>query len=193
LTRKKKEPEHVYRAKKRAVEMLLEETPMYRIMEETGLNASVVGGLAGSLRSGMRAALLSKYGLAQAQETGSDEGSGEDEGGSIEVETPAPAPAPRGPGPLSIDLGLENLGVGPPPPPAAPGSELGPTESVIEVAGIPVGKKIRLTPKNLTLFDWFKARYGYEGGLSDFINDAIEDFFRSRGYTVKIVKEEEVH
>lgn len=69
---------------------------------------------------------------------------------------------------------------------------LGATETTIEVAGIPVSRKIILTPKNLALFDWFKAKYGYEGGLSDFINDCIEDFFRSRGYVLVVRKEEEI-
>ena len=72
-----------------------------------------------------------------------------------------------------------------------PSPALRPGEAIIEVEGVPVGTKIRLTPKSLLLFDWFKAKYGYEGDISDFINDAIEDFFRARGYKVLIVKEEE--
>ena len=76
-------------------------------------------------------------------------------------------------------------------PPSQGTGVLRPGEAIIEVEGVPVGTKIRLTPKSLLLFDWFKAKYGYEGDISDFINDAIEDFFRARGYEVMIVKKEE--
>jgi len=69
---------------------------------------------------------------------------------------------------------------------------LTPEEVVIEVEGIPVGRKIRLSPKNLMFYDWFKTKYGYEGDLSQFINDAIEDFFRSRNWVIKVVKEERI-
>jgi len=76
-----------------------------------------------------------------------------------------PSPAPRLP---RQDLAKERV------------IPLTPEEVVIEVEGIPVGRKIRLSPKNLMFYDWFKTKYGYEGDLSQFINDAIEDFFRSR-------------
>ena len=56
------------------------------------------------------------------------------------------------------------------------------------------GKKeqVNLTPANMTMIQWFTTKYGFEGDLSDFINDAIEDFFRSRNWRIKIVQEEPV-
>ena len=69
---------------------------------------------------------------------------------------------------------------------------LAPEEVILEVEGIPVGRRIRLSPKNLMFYDWFRTKYGYGGDLSDFINDAIDDFFKSRNWTIKVVKEEEI-
>jgi len=67
-----------------------------------------------------------------------------------------------------------------------------PGEGIVEIEGFPVGRKIRLTPKNLTLMDWFISKYGYKGDASDFINDCIEDFFVARGFQLKVIKEENV-
>jgi len=108
--------------------------------------------------------------------------------------TPIPIPTPTLPlYPPTIDQSYNREGdLVPPPYLGTQPMTLGPNEAVVEVEGVPVGRKIRLTPKNLALFDWFKARYGYDGDLSDFINDAIDDFFRSRGYSLKVVREEEV-
>lgn len=71
-----------------------------------------------------------------------------------------------------------------PPPPINPNMpedfapHSSPEEATIEVKGIPVGRKILLTPKNLTMFQWFKSKYQFGGDLSDFINDTMEYFFR---------------
>jgi len=50
-------------------------------------------------------------------------------------------------------------------------------EALVQVRGIPVGKKILITPKNLTMIQWFQSKYAWKGDLSDFINDAVEFFF----------------
>ena len=51
---------------------------------------------------------------------------------------------------------------------------------VVEVAGIPVSRKVQLNPKNLMMFGWFKERYNWEGDLSDFLNDTMTYFFENR-------------
>jgi len=51
-------------------------------------------------------------------------------------------------------------------------------EALVEVKGVPVGKKILLTPKNLTMMQWFQARYNWEGDISDFVNQCMEFFFK---------------
>ena len=62
--------------------------------------------------------------------------------------------------------------------------------NVVQIEGFAPSRYIALTPKNITLIQWFTAKFGYEGDLSDFINDAVEDFFQSRNYQLKIIKEE---
>lgn len=53
-----------------------------------------------------------------------------------------------------------------------------PREVSLQVQGIPIGKKILLTPKNVTMIQWFQARYDWDGDISDFINQCIEYFFK---------------
>ena len=62
-----------------------------------------------------------------------------------------------------------------------------PEDITVEVAGIPVSRKVQLNPKNLMMWEWFKERYNWEGDLSDFINDTMAYFFMNRlGAEVKI-------
>jgi len=54
-----------------------------------------------------------------------------------------------------------------------------PEDAAIEVRGLPVSRKIQITPKNLTMFQWFKSRYNFEGDLGDFLNDCASFFFKN--------------
>lgn len=56
-----------------------------------------------------------------------------------------------------------------------------PEEAIVEVRGIPIGKKIQFTPKNLTMWEWFKSQYqGWENSdISDFINQCMDYFFKT--------------
>jgi len=66
-----------------------------------------------------------------------------------------------------------------------------PKDFIVEVEGIPVSRKVQLTPKNLMMFEWFKERYSWEGDLSDFIDDSMTYFFENRlGAKVRINIEE---
>jgi len=60
-------------------------------------------------------------------------------------------------------------------------------EAMVEVKGFPVGKKIFLTPKNITMYQWFKSNYPHWDGedLSDFINQAM-GFFFTEGLNAKM-------
>lgn len=51
-------------------------------------------------------------------------------------------------------------------------------EAIVEVKGFPVGQRIYLTPKNVTMYQWFKSKYKWDGDLSDFVNDCMDYFFR---------------
>jgi len=62
--------------------------------------------------------------------------------------------------------------------------------NVVQIEGYAPSRSIALTPKNITLIQWFTAKFDYAGDLSDFINDAVEDFFQSRNYQFKVIKEE---
>lgn len=62
-------------------------------------------------------------------------------------------------------------------------------EAAVEVRGVPIGKKIQFTPKNLTIWEWFKTRYeGWEDSdFSDYVNQCIGYFFKvGLGATLKI-------
>jgi len=42
------------------------------------------------------------------------------------------------------------------------------------------------------MYQWFKTEHEYPGDLSDFLNDTVDDFFRSRQLQLKLVKGEVV-
>jgi len=147
-----------------------------QVMKETGLNVFQVSGLVGAL---IKKAKRRESGSSLKNNTSSNSNKG---ASGFEASE-------------RLNQGFISLEGEPLKPPSETRKTLmgvGVTEATVEVAGIPVGRKVVLTPKNLALFDWFKARYGYEGSLSDFINDCIEDFFRSRGYVLVVRKEEEI-
>lgn len=62
--------------------------------------------------------------------------------------------------------------------------------TTVQIEGFAPGKQVFLTANNILLYQWFVAKYGYDGDISDFINDAIEDFFKARDWKVMIVKGE---
>jgi len=64
-----------------------------------------------------------------------------------------------------------------------------PSEEEVPVIASQIARKVVLNPKVLLLYDWIKARFGYDGDLSDFILDVIEDFMRSRNLKIMIVRE----
>lgn len=64
-------------------------------------------------------------------------------------------------------------------------------EAIVEVEGVPVSRKVQLTPKNLTMYGWFKKRYNWNGDLSDFIDDTMTYFFESKlGAQMQIIIKE---
>ena len=65
-------------------------------------------------------------------------------------------------------------------------------ERELMVQATPIIRKVILNPKVFLWYDYAKSELGYQGDLGDFINDAIEDFWRSRGYKIKIVQEREI-
>ena len=62
-----------------------------------------------------------------------------------------------------------------------------PDEAIVEVRGVPIGKKISFTPKNLTMWEWFTSSYqGWENtDISDFINECM-DFYFKKGLGAKM-------
>ena len=64
---------------------------------------------------------------------------------------------------------------------------VGPQEALIEVKGIPVNRKISLTPKNLLMWDCFRNEHPqWEGDLSNFINESMDCTFKSLKMKLKI-------
>jgi hypothetical protein len=65
-------------------------------------------------------------------------------------------------------------------------------ERELWVKATPVIRKVILNPKVYLYYDYIKTKYGYKGDIGDFLYDCVEDFFKSRSITIKVVEEEEV-
>jgi len=75
--------------------------------------------------------------------------------------------------------------------PSRIGGPQGTIGTVVQIEGFAPGKQIFLTAKNILMFQWFQSKYkNWHGDISDFINEAIDYFFRSSNWQVKIVQEE---
>lgn len=62
-----------------------------------------------------------------------------------------------------------------------------PQEALIEVEGIPVNRKISLSPKNLLMWDCFRKTYPqWDGDLSNFINESMDCTFKALKMNMKI-------
>ena len=60
-------------------------------------------------------------------------------------------------------------------------------ETVVDVKGFPINKKLFLTPKNITLFDCFKRVYpNWDGDISDFVNESMDYTFKALKMEMKI-------
>jgi len=65
-------------------------------------------------------------------------------------------------------------------------------ERELWVKATPIIRKVVLNPKIWLYYDYARTQLGYEGDIGSFLEDCVEDFWRSRGYKIKIVQETEV-
>ena len=65
-------------------------------------------------------------------------------------------------------------------------------ERELWVKATPIVRKIILNPKIWLYYDYARSALGYQGDIGQFLEDCVEDFWRSRGYKIKIIKEEEI-
>ena len=56
----------------------------------------------------------------------------------------------------------------------------------------PIVKKVILNPKTYLFYDYACTNLNFKGDVGDFIQDAIEDFWKSRGYKIVIEKRSEI-
>jgi hypothetical protein len=56
----------------------------------------------------------------------------------------------------------------------------------------PIVKKVILNPKTYLFYDYACTNLNFKGDVGDFIQDAIEDFWKSRGYRIVIEKRSEI-
>ena len=56
----------------------------------------------------------------------------------------------------------------------------------------PIVKKVILNPKTSLFYDYACTNLNFKGDVGDFIQDAIEDFWKSRGYRIVIEKRSEI-
>jgi hypothetical protein len=60
------------------------------------------------------------------------------------------------------------------------------------LAGTPIIRKVILNPKIFFWYDFAANRMGFKGDIGDFVNDCVEDFFKSRNYEVIVQKRDVV-
>ena len=66
-------------------------------------------------------------------------------------------------------------------------SGAGPHETIIDVKGFPINRKLSLTAKNVTLWDCFKRVYPtWDGDISDFVNESMDLAFKALKLEMKI-------
>lgn len=63
-------------------------------------------------------------------------------------------------------------------------------ERELTMYGIPIIQKIALNAKVRLYYDYMVNVMGFKGDVGDFLVDCVDDFFNSRGYSIKIIKEE---
>ena len=56
----------------------------------------------------------------------------------------------------------------------------------------PIVKKVILNPKTYLFYDYAVSELRFPGDIGDFIVDAVEDFWKSRGYRIVIERKSEV-
>jgi hypothetical protein len=56
----------------------------------------------------------------------------------------------------------------------------------------PIVKKVILNPKIYLYYDYAVSTFDFKGDIGDFIQDAVEDFWKSRGYRIVIERKSEV-
>ena len=66
-------------------------------------------------------------------------------------------------------------------------SGAGPNETIIDVKGFPINRKMSFTAKNITLWDCFKRVYpDWDGDFSDFVNESLDLAFKALRLEMKI-------
>jgi len=185
--------------RRRALEMLKKGVPIEEIMRETKLNYQQITGLKGYL------ARLEKGNPPKPPQPKKRRGQG------ASRQTP-PTEKPQNPTKQTLSTGGDEAkglggGVGVPPTTSSQPSQdsnielggggyppmiSGELERELMVRATPILRKVILNPKVLLWYDYARAELGYSGDLGDFINDAVEDFWRSRGYKIKVIQEMEV-
>jgi len=177
----------------KSVQEILQELPQLSIFHVTGLTGPMVKeGLlkrVGDKLVPTKQIVEIREPIKPERKEAEGEGEGRVEGEGVRVPSKPEKPQPIKPvatefKPPSLRVEAKELRT-----PSRPTLE--PEEVLLEVEGVPPTRRVKLTPKSLMWYAWFRTKYNYSGDLSTFINEVIEDFFRSRGWTIKIVKEEE--
>ena len=186
--------------RKKALEMLKKGAPIEEIMRETKLNYQQITGLKGYLTRVQKGnppkppqmkTQRVQGASAQTPSTEKDSnptdqtlGTSGDKAEGLMGEVGVPSRTLSGTGKNS-DMGLGGEGY-----PLGQAGEI--LERELWVKATPIIRKVVLNPVVYLYYDYVREKYGYQGDLGDFLYDCVEDFFRSRGVKIKIVKEDEV-
>lgn len=60
------------------------------------------------------------------------------------------------------------------------------------LAATPIVKKVILNPKIFLLFDYAVNELKYTGDIGDFLVEAVEDFWKQRGYRIVIERQSQL-
>jgi len=56
----------------------------------------------------------------------------------------------------------------------------------------PLIRKVALNPEIYFWYDYARGKLGLKGDVGDFVCDCVRYFFKSHGYKIRIIKEEEI-
>ncbi len=65
-------------------------------------------------------------------------------------------------------------------------------EKTFLVKAQPILRKVALNPRIFFDYDFAKKKFGWEGDIGDFLIECVEDFWKRKGYSIRIMYDEEM-
>lgn len=65
-------------------------------------------------------------------------------------------------------------------------------EKTFIVKATPILRKVALNPRIFFYYEFAKKKFGWEGDVGDFLIECVEHFWKSKGYSIRIMYDEEL-